>query len=146
MKLTNEQITKLIEIAKKGDNFKEDNYFSDYDKDLPRMMIHGKVLVDRWYNVTEKFIFNTQNKKMVDKCLKLWSDGKTTGYTGYDGKHIWGADVEYSDVVPHDRILCLSNLDQIDTIINIVVDTENDLDDPLKNGRPVAIIPMPQKQ
>lgn len=139
MKLTDEQITKLIEISKTGENFEEDSYFSDYANSLPRIMIHGKVLIDRWQNITEKFIFNTQNKEMVDKYLKVWPDGRSTGY---NGKHIWGADVEYSDALPYDRILCVSNLDRIDEIISI---SDDDLDDSLKNGRAVALIPMPPK-
>lgn len=140
MKLTDEQVTKLIEIARAGDNFKEDSYFSDYGKNLPRMMIHGKVLVDRWNNITEKFIFNTQNKEMVDKCLRLWADGNSYKY---NGQYIWGADVEYSDALPYDRILYVSNLDRIDEIISI---SDDDLDDSLKNGRALALIPMSQKQ
>jgi len=138
MKLSDDEIQKLIKIAENGENKRADICFR-YENDgniLAGRLLEGKILVDRWCNVTNCVIFNTQHENFVNQTLRTWASKKNNPNSYYDGLHIWGADIEYSDAIPLNKIL-LAGMP-----ISNKIDDVSEFNESTMNGRFTAIIPM----
>jgi hypothetical protein len=141
-----EQIKTLIEVGEAGDNGRQNgrvkNWSGPSDRSLILRLLEGKVLVDRWNNVTTKICFNPQHEDIVIKHLTTYANAQ--GEDNYDGSYLWGADIVFHGAVPSDKILMFSNEDRLSEVMNPVTDSSSDVfDDQIDNGRAVAVIPMP---
>lgn len=138
-------IAKLIEIGKSGVNAQPDEYFKDNENFMLRL-IQGKVLVDRWNNVTSVIMFNPKHRNFVNNEIEKYY--RERNYGTFDGKTLWGADLMYSDVVQEDRILLVGVLDRLDETLDFISPNYqkdlNELDHQIDEGRAVALIPMVQ--
>lgn len=139
MNLSKEQIETLIKVGEAGDNDLGLRTIESSKNSLCNRLIEGKVLIDRWENITTKILFNTEHDKFVDEQLSK------NEYYHNDGKkfNIWGADIIFSDHVPSNKILMLSNEDRIEELMDPVIDEDDDdFDSKIDNGRAIAVIPM----
>lgn len=149
MNLSKNQIETLVKVGKAGDNGvgQVHNWDGASDHSLPLRLLEGKVLVDRWNNITTKIVFNTCYKDLVNKNLDLWARGKDRSYYHRDENksHIWGADILFDDNISIGEILLFSNEDRLNEIMDPIVDIDDDsFDNQIDNGRAIAVIPMPR--
>lgn len=138
MNLSKKQIDTLISVGDNGDNGKSSMKISSNNL-LKSRLIEGKMLVDRWGGATEIIVFNTAHKKFVHDHLMINNDYYIPGYVD----HIWGADIIYSEHMPENKILCLSNSDRLNEIMDPALDKDDDnFDCQIDNGRAIAVLPM----
>ncbi len=104
---------------------------------LAKRLVEGKILVDRWGNLTTNIIFNIKHKNFVD--TKLCTNN---GYgKSKDGSsHLWGADILFSEEIPENDILLFS--DDYDYSCVHSTDEEEIID----NQRKIALVPMLEYQ
>lgn len=145
MMLAREQIVTLHKIAKNGDNRSgRYNVNKSSEASLPLRMLEGKVLVDRWGNITEVFAFHPKNEELVHSKLREFANKQTSSTEHYDGESLWGADIVFSDAVPEDEILVISNLHRLEELLDPVEDDGCD-DQCIDHGRALATVLMPSK-
>lgn len=125
----------LLQVAKesKQNLWKGDSQTAS----LAKRLVEGKVLIDRWGNLTTNIIFNPKYKDFVES--KLYYNG---GYSkNRDGSsHLWGADISFSEIVPENIILLFS--DSYDYSCVHSTDEEEIID----NQRKIALVPMLEHQ
>jgi hypothetical protein len=112
-------------------------------KSLLQILLDGKILIDRWGNLTTNIVINPKHKNYIDNI----SNHKNF-HINKSIYNIWAVDIEYSDDVPEEYILFFANEESTNDLYH-----EDDIDKSqfivLNSGkkiseRAIAVIPMIQ--
>lgn len=133
-----DQVDALVKIAESGENKRTDDLPGN--RSLILRMIEGKVLVDRWENITVCFVFNSQCEKFVkEQICKKYNDS--------DGSNVWGASIIFTEHLPLNKILVMGypvDIANIHKFESFKLKTIEELCKLENFGRCVAIVPMPE--
>jgi hypothetical protein len=95
------QVYSLIKLASAGENYTEESQcLLRQEPSLVKKMLEAKILVDRWNIVVTDFIFNSSKKLYVEEQL--------ASKFLYGTDRIWGAKINYLDIMPDNCGLALS--------------------------------------
>lgn len=128
--MNDDRVKLLLQVVKNCDQnvWKDDGSLS-----LVKRILDGKVLVDRWGNITTNIVFNPKHKEFVHSRL---SANKGYGRDSDGSSYIWGADISFSEEVPSDIVLLLN--EEYDYTSIYSTDEEEIRD----NQRKIALVPM----
>jgi hypothetical protein len=104
---------------------------------LAKRLVEGKVLIDRWGNLTTNIIFNPSHRDFVENKL-CYNSGYGKNKDG--SSHLWGADISFSEIISENIILLFS--DSYDYSCTHSSDEEEIID----NQRKIALVPMLEHQ